>query len=150
MPYSKYYILLADDDPDDCMLFTEVLRDLSIEQQPVCVSNGQQLIDFLKESIVLPDLLFLDINMPLKNGVAALKEIKEVAIFRNIPVVMLSTTKHPATVQETYRLGANLYACKPTSYSALVSLVQRILAMDVTGLLRHRSLERFLLEERAL
>lgn len=147
MPYSRYYILLADDDPDDCMLFTEVLRDLSIEQQPVCVTNGQQLIDFLKEAIVLPDLLFLDINMPLKNGVAALKEIKEEVALRNIPVVILSTTKHPATVQETYRLGANLYVCKPTSYSALFSLVQGILAMDVTGLLQHPSPERFLLEE---
>jgi CheY-like chemotaxis protein len=146
MPYSQYAILLADDDPDDCMLFTEALRDLSIRQQPVIIPDGQQLIDYLKDAVIIPDLVFLDINMPLKDGVAALKEIKAEKSLRHIPVVMLSTTKSPQTLQETYRSGASLYACKPTSYTSLVLLLQKILSLDASGLLAHRSLEQFVIE----
>jgi CheY-like chemotaxis protein len=146
MPYSEYNILLADDDPDDCLLFSEVLQELGIQRKPTVVGNGEELINYLKDAILLPDILFLDINMPLKDGITALQEIKNDKTLRQLPVIMLSTTKHPGTVQVAYNMGANLYACKPNGYSQSVNLIQKILSLDVTGLLSHRSLDRFLIE----
>jgi CheY-like chemotaxis protein len=146
MPYSSYAILLADDDPDDCQLFKEALGDLAIQQQPIIVHNGEQLIQYLKDAVLLPDLLFLDINMPFKDGLTALQEIKAEAHLKHIPVVMFSTTKDQGTVQKAYNAGASLYACKPNGYTALVNLLQKILSLDVTGLLAHRNMERFLIQ----
>lgn len=146
MPYSKYFIMLADDDADDCLLFQQALGDLSIEQKPLTFDNGQALLDYLHEAIVLPDLLFLDINMPLKNGLEALKEIKSHKTLQHVPIVMFSTTRNPHTVQNAFGAGANLYACKPASYVQLVSLLQKILELEVGGLLSHRSMDRFLIE----
>ena len=146
MPYSDYTILLADDDPDDCLLFEEVLHELGIERKPIVVNNGEELINYLKDAVLLPDILFLDINMPLKDGIAALQEIKSDKTLKQLPVIMLSTTRHPGTVQVAYNLGASLYACKPNGYSQSINLIQKILSLDVTGLLAKRSMDRFLIE----
>jgi len=138
--------MLADDDPDDRLLFQQALEDLSIEQHPLTFPNGKDLIDYLHKAIVLPDLLFLDINMPLKNGLETLNEIKTDKTLQNVPIVMFSTTINPNFVQSAYLAGANLYAAKPSSYTQLVTLLRRILELDAGGLLIKRSMDRFLFE----
>jgi len=146
MPYYQYLIILADDDPDDRLLFQQALVDLSIEQMPLTFSNGQALLDYLQNAIVLSDLLFLDINMPLKNGLETLVEIKASQALQHVPTVMFSTTVNPAFVESAYYSGANLFACKPSSYTQLVSLLQKILELDAVGLLAKRSIDRFIFE----
>ena len=146
MPYCSYSILLAEDDPDDCQLFTEALSDLAIKQRPIIIHDGEQLVQYLRDTVILPDLLFLDINMPFKDGLTALQEIKAEEHLRHLPIVMFSTTKDLGTVQKAYQSGASLYACKPSGYTLLVNLLQRILSLDVTGLLAHRTPDRFVMK----
>ena len=144
MPYTNYILLLAEDDPDDQLLFKQALEDLTIREQPIIVFNGQQLVDYLKEAMVLPDLLFLDINMPLKDGLTALQEIREMPRLAHLAVVVLSTTSDHDAVERSYELGASLYAVKPTGYELLVDLLRNILSLDVKGILKNRQRTRFL------
>jgi CheY-like chemotaxis protein len=145
MPYTNYILLLAEDDVDDQLLFRQALEDLGVRQQPVMVFNGQQLVDYLKRAMVLPDLIFLDINMPLKDGLTALGEIKAIPSLAHLPVVILSTTSDEDTVSRAYELGACLYACKPTGYDLLVDLIRMILSPDNRDLLQNRQRDRFLI-----
>src|SRR5689334_8593873 len=85
MPFRHYNLLLAEDDPDDQLLFTDALKALSIVHSPVIVADGQVLMDYLAEAPRLPDLLFLDINMPLKDGLTALEEIKATPALAHLP-----------------------------------------------------------------
>ena len=71
-------ILLADDDYDDCMFFKKALESLPIVSQLKMVHDGEQLMDLLlSEATTLPDILFLDLNMPRMNGMECLMEIKK-------------------------------------------------------------------------
>lgn len=86
-------ILLADDDSDDCLFFKKALDDLQLSVQLTIVNDGEELMNYLFEnSENLPDVLFLDLNMPRKNGFESLCEIKENEKLKNLPVVMFSTS----------------------------------------------------------
>jgi CheY-like chemotaxis protein len=146
MPYTEYDILLADDDADDCFIFQEVLTELGIKRKPVVINDGVATINYLKGAILLPDIIFLDINMPLKDGLTVLKELREEPTLVNIPVVMFSTTRHTSAVQNAYDLGASLYACKPGGFTKYIPLLGKILSLDVGGLLTRRSIDRFVVE----
>ena len=77
MPLNHLNILLADDDLDDCHFFKEALTEMILPTNLIIVNDGEKLMDLLiKETITLPHILFLDINMPRKNGFECLSEIK--------------------------------------------------------------------------
>jgi CheY-like chemotaxis protein len=109
-------VVLADDDKDDQEIFTDALTETNIPADLTMVDNGQELIDHLKDpEEPNPDIIFLDINMPGKNGKEVLAEIKRDEEIKDIPTVMLSTSEHVKDVEESFNAGANLYVQKPYS-----------------------------------
>ncbi len=124
------HILLADDDADDRLIFEEALSDLSLKVSFKAVENGLKLMQLLKcESQILPDIVFLDLNMPLQTGHECLKEIKADTRFKNLTVVIYSTSLNLETVDELYEDGADYYICKPGAYGTLKRILQKAIAL---------------------
>ena len=127
-------ILLADDDTDDCFFFEKALREISIPTQLTTVNDGERLMDYLsKNSEQLPDVLFLDLNMPRKSGFECLTEIVENIQLKEIPVVMFSTsyTLDPnyeqSMIDVLFKMGAQDYIRKPGDFAKLKELIQQSL-----------------------
>jgi CheY-like chemotaxis protein len=126
-------IFLADDDADDCIFFQEALKEVAIPVHLTVSNNGLELMSNLELLMVHPppDVIFLDLNMPLKNGFECLKEIRETPKLKDIPVVIFSTTNNNDTVDKTFRQGANFYICKPHSFRLLVKAIENILTREL-------------------
>ena len=124
------YVLLADDDADDRMLFEDAITETGISVKLAMVKDGQQLIDFLESSIILPHILFLDLNMPIRNGMQCLQEIRTRDKYNALCVCMYSTTARQADIQQAAALGANLFINKPNSFTELKLLLRKVLTMD--------------------
>lgn len=93
----------------------EALDATNIPSKVTTVGNGEELLDTLKDPAEPnPDIVFIDINMPVKGGKEALEEIKSDQNLKDIPAVMLSTSNHPRDIEETFNKGANLYVQKPS------------------------------------
>ena len=121
-------ILLADDDMDDCMFFKDALEEIQLATQFTAVHDGEQLMHYLNEKTdELPHVLFLDLNMPRKNGFACLEEIKSNEKLQSIPVIILSTSFHDDMANELYKNGAHFYICKPSDFSQLKKLIHKAL-----------------------
>lgn len=120
-------IILAEDDKDDQELFIDALEEAEIPSEVTTVENGQQLLDNLKDkSQPDPDIIFIDINMPVKGGKKALEEIKGDKELRDIPTVMLSTWDHPSDIEDTFDKGADLYVQKPNSFNGFVLVLKKV------------------------
>jgi CheY-like chemotaxis protein len=125
MNKQNYKLLLADDDDDDCSLFQEALDELYVPAKLTTVNDGVQLMDYLSKNYTenQPDILFLDINMPRKNGRECLKEIKEIDDLKNLPVVIFSTSLDIEIVDLMYKEGATYYIRKPGDFSKLKKVI---------------------------
>ena len=120
-------IFLADDDDDDRFLFRDALYEISPTHQLVVANNGKEMMETLESEIPpLPQYLFLDINMPLKNGLDCLQDIKNIPILQPIPVIMFSTSTHEGHVKRAKELGAYRYVRKPKTFQGLKKLLQEI------------------------
>jgi CheY-like chemotaxis protein len=146
-----HYILLADDDEDDCFLFQEALTEISLRASLVIVNDGEQLMQELERDN-LPDVLFLDLNMPRKDGFQCLQEIKQQAKFASLPVVIFSTSFQPDVVDKLYEQGAHYYIRKPSNFENFkkvihyaISLVQNSSSANTS---QRPSLEKFVLESK--
>lgn len=127
MDNNRLHILVAEDDPDDKLLLKEAFQEAGGANDLVFVDNGQELIDrLLDSSYGLPGLILLDLNMPRKNGMEALKEIKADPHLRKIPVIVLTTSKMPEDINSTYGYGVNAFINKPTSYNGMVAIARII------------------------
>lgn len=127
-------ILLADDDSDDCYFFKEALKELALPTLLNTVQDGEQLMNQLSSATdELPDVLFLDLNMPRKNGFECLYEIKLNKKFTQLPVIIYSTSFHNTIADILYRNGATFYISKPTDISALKKTVQQIIMLIAAG-----------------
>lgn len=121
-------ILLADDDQDDCSFFKEALEELPIKAKLATVRDGEQLMFYLTQKTGdLPDVLFLDLNMPRKNGFECLAQIKRNKTFAQLPVIIFSTTDDQQTIKFLYHKGAQFYIRKPSNFSELKKIIQRAL-----------------------
>ena len=121
-------IVLADDDSDDSFLFNSVFEELDPPRKLTVVQNGNELLSLLSHFV--PDLLFLDLEMPYKNGLECLVEIRNTPALRHLPVVVFSSTTRPANIQTAYEMGADLFFIKPSVFSDLSGAVSTILNMD--------------------
>lgn len=122
-------VLLADDDDDDRLLFLDVLRELPSPVSLEVASNGEVLMDLLARS-PLPDVVFLDLNMPLKNGFECLDEIRSDPAMASLPVIIFSTSSQPSAIDQVYRSGAQLYIRKPNDFTQLRKVINHVLTMD--------------------
>jgi CheY-like chemotaxis protein len=127
-------ILMAEDDPDDVLLTHDALSESGVKAMLKTVKNGEELIDYLRQQhnfndqdkAPRPDLIFLDLNMPKKDGREALKEIKSDPELKEIPVVILTTSQQEEDIINSYRLGVNSFISKPVSFAELVSTMDTI------------------------
>ena len=140
-------IFLADDDADDRLIFEEALKELNIQVELTIINDGVELMTLLDNAVPPPPfVVFLDLNMPRKNGLQCLAEMKEIQKLKNIPVIIFSTSDHPVTVDKTYDLGATYFICKPRSFDLLKKAIERVLSFDAGLLMRQPSKEKYLLE----
>ena len=128
---SPVTILLAEDDPDDRMVVQEAFDENNWANPLHFVEDGEELLDYLRQrgryasgaSSPRPSLILLDLNMPKKNGREALQEIKTDPALRQIPVVVLTTSKAESDISCSYDLGVNSYITKPAEFSSLVATI---------------------------
>lgn len=118
--------LLIDDDADDSELFREALQETDPSIPLHCAENGEEALKLLKE-IDKPDIIFLDINMPRMNGWECLKKLKSSSEYKQIPVIMYSTSSHQREVDIAIDLGALSFFTKPHSYSELKNMVKGVI-----------------------
>jgi CheY-like chemotaxis protein len=124
MPYSS--ILLIDDDDDDLEFFVSAVNEISSSLLCITESSAQKALDKLKNNETAPDVIFLDLNMPVMNGFQFLAEVKNDRTLKDIPVIILSTSSVPITIQQTKALGAVDFITKPNNFAALKRILQTI------------------------
>ena len=125
-------ILIADDDDDDRMLACDALAESRLANKVYCVTDGEDLMDYLQRrgkytppaEAPRPGLILLDLNMPKKDGREALREIKADPHLRQIPVVVLTTSKAEEDILRSYDTGASSFISKPMTFAGLVDLMK--------------------------
>ena len=139
-------ILLADDDTDDCNFFKEVLDELLIKTHLATVYNGEQLMIYLDEtSRELIDVLFLDINMPRKNGFECLDEIKQNEKLKDLPVIIFSTSYEQEVVNRLHESGAHYFIRKPSDFAQFKKIIYHALLLIVQSEIAQPSRANFVL-----
>jgi len=140
------YILLADDDMDDCRFFREALEALPISTSEKVVNDGEELMQLLTNTVEkLPQVLFLDLNMPRKSGLQCLTEIKNNARLKKIPVVIISTSYDLDVADALYQNGASYYIRKPIGFSQQQELISRAIRLITEKKILRPDKENFLL-----
>lgn len=135
-------VFLADDDVDDCAMFQEALIEIALPIQLTTVHDGEQLMNLLKRDTgSLPSVLFLDLNMPRKNGFECLSEIKQSKQLSNLNVIILSTSYQPEVANLLFKNGAHQYIRKPSDFNDLKRLIHQAL----TKIADHQTKETFVL-----
>jgi response regulator RpfG family c-di-GMP phosphodiesterase len=138
----KCILILADDDEDDRMFFQEAWSEIE-NVELILAENGEDFLDKLFSMKDLPTAIFLDLNMPKKNGKACLQEIKKHKEYKDIPVIIYSTTSNKIIVEELYSEGANLYITKPQSYKDIVKTMQAVYHLNADDYIPQPVKERF-------
>ncbi len=123
-------VLLADDDLDDCIMFEKALKELPIKTNLLTVYDGDDLLKKLSlQKNGLPDLIFLDLNMPRLNGMECLQIIKRSEELKNIPVVIFSTSVHETLARKLIDIGARECIRKPSSFPELKTIILKTLSV---------------------
>lgn len=117
--------LLADDDLDDADLFREALLEIDATVKFDHVENGLQVFEYLKNP-TRPDVIFLDLNMPMMSGWQCLSKLKNDEHYRDIPVIMYSTSSHYRDIKIAEDLGANAFITKPSDFNILKKIIEQI------------------------
>ncbi|MEP1206853.1 MAG: response regulator [Rhizobiaceae bacterium] len=129
---SPIRILVADDDADDRMLIGDAFEEACLKNPVDFVEDGLELLEYLKhegkyadlDKDIRPGIILLDLNMPRMDGRTALREIRNDPKLRNIPIVVLTTSKSEEDILRTYDLGVNSFITKPVTFDGLVQVVQ--------------------------
>ncbi|QDW21462.1 response regulator [Flavobacterium sp. KBS0721] len=140
-------ILLTDDDEDDRDFFAEALEDLDLDYPIEFCKNGVELLDRLYDAnLPIPDIIFLDLNMPILSGFETLQQIRENDKFKDIPVIAIySTSATVDGIKSTFGLGANAYVVKPLAFNDLKILLKKVIELDWTEKLSDASIETFVI-----
>lgn len=131
MPNDYIHIILADDDEDDRLFFTDAFDELSMNTKVSTFNDGVELMDYLnRKEVILPHVLFLDLNMPKKSGIECLNEIKANSKMSEIAVAIYSTSASEEDIEETFVLGANIYIKKPSSFKQLKKVLSDVVSIN--------------------
>lgn len=125
------HILLVEDNEGDILLTLEAFEECKIKTEISIVKNGQKALDFLYrrnnfEDVKRPDLILLDINIPVFNGHEVLKQIKDDPVLKKIPVIMLTTSSNPKDVSKAYENHSNSYVKKPIDMEDFLKAILKI------------------------
>lgn len=127
-------LYLIDDDMDDLDFFCEAVG--AIDGSIICVKatdSAEVLKAFQRHDVPVPDLIFLDLNMPLVDGRRLLAELKSLRAYRNVPVIIYSTSSHPKDIEETKQLGAASFLTKPYSQGELINSLTQLFESQWQG-----------------
>jgi CheY-like chemotaxis protein len=124
----KKLILVVDDDNDDVFLFREAVKKINKDYHCLTASNGEEALEVLETASIIPDIIFMDINMPRMNGKECLKHLKNNPQFSAIPITIYSTSNREHEIEEIYKLGAVDFFTKPIRFNNLVETIANILA----------------------
>ncbi len=124
-------VLLADDDEDDRIIFKDAFKEVKVKTKVDVVKDGNELMNFLKgEENEIPDVLFLDLNMPCKTGIECLAEIKSDERLKDMAIVIYSTSASEKDIEDTFVKGANVYLQKPSDFGILKKLLSEVIIMN--------------------
>ena len=124
-------ITLADDDDDDRLFFTDAFDEIKITTRVKTFNDGVYLMDYLNsEDATLPNVLFLDLNMPRKSGLECLKEIKQNPKFKDIAIAIYSTSASEEDIENTFVQGANIYIKKPSDFKTLKKVLSEVVTIN--------------------
>jgi len=123
------HVLFVDDDSDESYLFNEALEHSGLNIQMSKAKDGNDLLSYLR-SQPLPDIVFIDLNMPYKDGLEALIEIRKDKKFEKLPLIIYSTTKNNSHIDLTYQNGASLFVVKPNNFDGMVQIVKKVCTID--------------------
>lgn len=137
MNAQPFQILIVDDNAGDIRLVQEALRETKVNNDLSICHDGMEAMAFLRkqvgyENVPSPDLILLDLNMPRKNGLEVLQEIKTDNDLKHIPVVILTTSSADSDVVKSYKLRANCYISKPVDFNQFMQVIQSIVGFWLT------------------
>ena len=125
------HIVLADDDEDDRLFFTDAFDELKIATKVNTYNDGVELMNYLNhKDALMPNVLFLDLNMPRKSGLECLKEIKSNKKMTNIAIAIYSTSASEEDIENTFVLGANIYIKKPNDFKKLKKILSDVVTIN--------------------
>ncbi|MGE5457002.1 MAG: response regulator [Methanococcaceae archaeon] len=146
MQTDNLHILLADDDEDDRLFFRDAVEKVQKRTKITFMNDGVQLMDYLeKNGGSLPQVVFLDLNMPKKNGIECLREIRSHSLLDDLSVAIYSTSSSEEDIEETFAQGANIYIKKPRDFAKLKKIMAEVLSLNWKYHTTGRSRENYLL-----
>ncbi|HEX2969130.1 MAG TPA: response regulator [Bacteroidales bacterium] len=131
MENDALHIVLADDDEDDRLFFKEALQEIKVRTRVTLVNDGLQLMNYLNQpGNKLPNVVFLDLNMPKKNGMECLIEIRKNSRLKDLAVAIYSTSSTEEYIEEAFVKGANIYIRKPDDFSELKVILEQVINLN--------------------
>lgn len=125
------HIMLADDDEDDRLFFKEAFEEVKIKYDISTFNDGEQLMQYLNQpGNPLPDIIFLDLNMPRKSGMECLREIRQNDRLKRISVAIYSTSSSEQDIEDTFVAGANVYIKKPNDFNMLKKVLSDVVHIN--------------------
>ncbi|RXK86360.1 response regulator [Filimonas effusa] len=128
--YESTHVLMAEDDDDDYMFFSLAVNELSVKVVLTRAENGDILFKLLEKDEEHPDMLFLDLLLPCKNGKDCLREIRANRKYDSMPIIVYSSLEDLQSIEFCYREGSNLYAIKPHSLVELKDVLEKIFSVN--------------------
>jgi CheY-like chemotaxis protein len=124
-------VLLVEDDPGDILMTREAFQHYKIRNQLNVVTDGEQALDYLHQAgefagAARPGLVLLDLNLPRRDGLEVLAELKQDPVLRVIPVVILTTSQAEEDILRSYSLHANAYISKPVDFERFIEVIRQI------------------------
>lgn len=127
MSETLYLIVLADDDDIDQVIFKNAIKASKFKSKVIILNNGIELMEYLNVNNDLPDVIFLDINMPLKNGLECLQEIRNDERFKELVIVMFSNDTSQEKIENSFENGANVFLSKSHNKEVLNNAIKKII-----------------------
>lgn len=125
------HIMLADDDEDDRLFFKEAFEEVKIKYEISTFNDGEQLMQYLNQpGNPLPDIIFLDLNMPRKSGMECLRDIRQDERLKRISVAIYSTSSSEQDIEDTFVAGANVYIKKPNDFNMLKKVLSDVVHIN--------------------
>lgn len=121
-------ILIVDDDVEDQELLKEAIKEVDESVKCLSAKNGEEALEMLHTFLhKLPQLIFLDLNMPRMNGKVLLSKLKQLEVLKEIPIIIYTTSKSKTDIEDAQKLGALQFITKPNSFEEIVQVATNVL-----------------------